>query len=121
MFETHACLQQTSIFFDTVGNVIMMFVCSRGVDTAARPSFFFYELTLVRIFLGICWSISQFLITLVNSGSVDHDLLVANLSLDVLHALVHIAQLLFHRYWCMQKGWSLLRRRSGLQSDYHFT
>jgi hypothetical protein len=93
----------------------MIFICSRGVDTVARPSVFFYEIVFGRILLGILWSISHCLLSIIDAGANGSDLLIANSLLDVFHAVVHVGQLYFHRYWCLPDGWDRLRQRNALQ------
>jgi hypothetical protein len=111
----YTCLQQTSIVFESFGTILMLFVCTRGIDTAARPSLFFYEAVLARILLVIGWSVSHFLMSFFDTDDLGTDLLKANITLDLLHTAVHCVQLYFHRYWCVTEGWYRLRQRNALQ------
>jgi hypothetical protein len=111
----YTCLQQTSIIFESLGNIVMLFICTRGVDTAARPSGFFYEVVLARILLVIAWSLCHFLMSFFDTDALGTDLLKANITLDLLHAAIHCVQLYFHRYWCVTEGWDRLRQRNALQ------
>jgi hypothetical protein len=111
----YTCLQQTSIIFDSFGNIVMLFICTRGIDTAARPTVFFYEAVLARILLVIAWSLCHFLMSFFDTDALGTDLLKANIILDLLHAAIHCVQLYFHRYWCVTEGWDRLRQRNALQ------
>jgi hypothetical protein len=109
----YSCLQQTSLVFNSLGTVLLLFVNTRGTDLGGRPSFFFFEFTIARFVLGITWSLTHLLMS-VSSGRTSR-LVLANAILDGLRALVQIIQLLWHRHWCVGEAWRKLRQRSALQ------
>jgi hypothetical protein len=108
----YSCLQQTSLVFNTLGTVLLLFVNTRGTDFGGRPSFFFFEFTIARFVLGIIWSLAHLLLSI--SGDTNR-LVYANAILDGLRALVQTIQMLWHRHWCIDDSWVKLRQRSALQ------
>ena len=94
--------EQTSIILSTIGAAVMFIFSTRGIDVGGRPSVFFFELTIAKIVLTTLWNIMHLLMAVVEStddSTQAHNLLLANSLIDGLHAAVHIAQLVYHRYW----------------------